>query len=59
MMCERSSGKAHYKATKFFDFTAPPLEKNIGMSHQALTVSESPPLITLWREGGEGQFFYR
>ena len=32
MVCERSSGKAHYKATKFFDFTAPPCEKTAGSS---------------------------
>ena len=32
MMCERSSDKAHHKATKFFDFTAPPREKTAGSS---------------------------
>ena len=36
MMCERSSGKAHHKATKFFDFTAPPYEKNRRILHKLL-----------------------
>ena len=36
MMRERSSGKAHHKATKFFDFTAPPCEKNRRIPHKQL-----------------------
>ena len=36
MMRERSSGKAHHKATKFFDFTAPPFEKNRRILHKQL-----------------------
>ena len=35
-MRERSSGKAHHKATKFFDFTAPPREKNRRILHKQL-----------------------
>ena len=36
MMRERSSGKAHHKATKFFDFTAPPCKKNRRIPHKQL-----------------------
>ena len=36
MTGERSSGKAHHKATKFFDFTAPPFEKNRRILHKQL-----------------------
>ena len=46
-MCERSSGKAHHKATKFFDFTAPPYEKNRRILHKQLrrcaVVSDDAP----------------
>ena len=49
MMCKRSSGKAHHKATKFFDFTAPPREKNRPILHKqrvqrAISSNESDDL---------------